>query len=150
MQPGMQPGMQPTQPTQGSQNLGQLPLTGMLVPGGTAAGMLQQGDNSLQDGSLGDDYGIMLTAGVPVTIVVRGGPRTDQPGEMLDTYAILLNNGVELTHNDDIDPQNRNSRIVWTPTFTGMHTLRVTTYGSGLKTGSYNVQVFPGAIPNAL
>lgn len=34
--------------------------------------------------------GIMLTAGVPVTIVVRGGPRTDVPNEMLDTYAILI------------------------------------------------------------
>jgi hypothetical protein len=92
----------------------------------------------------------MLTAGVPVTIVVRGGPRTDAPGQMLDTYAMLLMNGTELIHNDDIDPQNRNSRIIYTPTMTAMHTLRVTTYGNGLKTGMYSISVLPGANPMAL
>ena len=32
-------------------------------------GTLQQGDQALQDGSLGDDYTLNLTAGQPVTIV---------------------------------------------------------------------------------
>lgn len=123
---------------------------GMLTIGGTAAGILQAGDTALQDGSVADDYQIMLTAGVPVTIVVRGGPSLTEPGTNLDVYAALLMNGTEIEHNDDISPDNRNSRIVHTPTTTGMHTLRVTTFGSGLKSGPYNVQVFPGANPNAL
>ncbi|MBL8681450.1 MAG: hypothetical protein JNK05_19950 [Myxococcales bacterium] len=123
---------------------------GMLTIGGTAAGILQAGDTALQDGSVADDYQIMLTANVPVTIVVRGGPSLTEPGSNLDVYAALLMNGTEIEHNDDISPDNRNSRIVHTPTTTGMHTLRVTTFGSGLKSGPYNVQVFPGANPNAL
>ncbi len=158
MQPGMQPGMQPmmpTQPTQPTQpggggRMGVARLSGSITMGATIAGALEQGDNTLEDQSLGDDYSIMLMAGVPVTIVVRGGPRTDQPGQMVDSFAMLGLNGTTLATNDDIDGSNLNSRIVFTPTTTAMHTLRVSTAGSGLKMGSYTVTVMPGANPMAL
>lgn len=125
-------------------------LSGSIAVGGTIVGALEQGDNTLEDQSLGDDYGIMLTAGVPVTIVVRGGPRTDAPGQTVDAFAMLGINGTTLATNDDIDGSNLNSRIVYTPTTTGMHTLRVSTSGSGLKMGAYTVTVLPGANPMAL
>src|SRR5688572_26484319 len=65
---------------------------GALTVPATAAGALAAGDTRLQDGSLGDDYTVNLTAGQPVTIVVRGGPSVTEPGSNLDVYALLLFN----------------------------------------------------------
>ena len=136
MQQPMMPqqGMQPMMPQQGmmpgmggGMGMAAPPgQVGMVAVGQTIMGMLQQGDTPLNDGSVGDDYNVMLTAGMPVTIVVRGGPSMTTPGSNLDVYTILLMNGQELTHDDD-SAGNLNSRIVWTPTMTGMHTIRVTT-----------------------
>jgi hypothetical protein len=122
---------------------------GVISVGGTASGILQAGDTPLQDGSVADDYQIALAPGQPVTIIVRGGPSITEPGSNLDVYTSLMLNGQELEHNDDISPDNRNSRIVYTPTVPGMYTIRVTTFGSGLKSGPYTVQVMPGANPMA-
>jgi len=111
-------------------------------------GTLQQGDSVLQDGSAYDDHTVWLTAGSPVTIVVRGGPSTSSPGSNLDVYTFLMRNGAEVTHDDD-SAGNFNSRIIFTPTQTGMYTIRVNTYGGGLKTGAYTIQTWQGAHPEA-
>jgi hypothetical protein len=123
--------------------------SGMLTVGQSIAGILQAGDTLLQDGSVADDYQIALTPGMPVTIIVRGGPSLTDPGSNLDVYTALLLNGQEVAHNDDISPSNRNSRIIYTPTVPGVYTIRVTTFGSGLKSGPYTVQVLAGAHPMA-
>jgi hypothetical protein len=123
--------------------------TTMLTVGGMAAGALQAGDQ-MEGSSFYDEYTIALSPGQPVTIVVRGGPSASTPGEMVDVKASLRLNGAEVAENDDIDlaNNNKNSRIVYAPAAPGMYTLRVSGFGSA--TGSYNVQVFPGANPNAI
>ena len=121
---------------------------GSLGVGATVAGELRQGDRAMPDGSLADDHTIWLTSGQPVTIVVRGGPSTSSPGSNLDVYTILLFNNREVTHDDD-SAGSLNSRIVYTPTQTGMYTVRVNTFGPGLRTGAYTVQTWAGANPSA-
>jgi hypothetical protein len=158
-QPGMpmpqQPGMpmmpQPVMPQQaGMGMMPQMPSGAVPIAIGQAlAGALQAGDRTLNDGSLGDDYVVMLTAGQPVTIITRGGPRLDMPGVNLDPYTLLLVGEQQLTYDDD-SAGNLNSRIVWTPTMTGPHVIRVSTYGSGMKQGHYTLQVLPGANPTAI
>jgi hypothetical protein len=125
--------------------LGQ-PLSGgaSIVPGQTLAGTLTASDQRLQDGSVGDDYTIMLTAGRPVTIITRGGPSLDEPGETLDVYTLLLFDDEIITADDD-SAGYPNSRIVYTPTTTGPHVIRVSTYGEGLNQGHYQLQVLQGA-----
>ena len=122
---------------------------GSLAVPGTVQGTLQAGDTQMPDGSVADDHTVWLTAGQPSTVVVRGGSATTSPGSNLDVYTILLGpNHQEITHDDD-SAGNFNSRIIYTPTQTGMYTVRVTTYGSGLKTGAYTVQTYDGANPSA-
>lgn len=121
---------------------------GSLAIPGTVAGTLQQGDTVLTDGSAYDDHTVWLTSGQPVTIVVRGGPSTSSPGTNLDVYTFLMRNGAEVMHDDD-SAGNFNSRIIFTPTATGMYTIRVNTYGGGLKTGAYTIQTWQGAHPEA-
>ena len=121
---------------------------GTLAVPAVVMGSLQTGDTTLQDGSVADDHTVWLTAGTPVTVVVRGGPSTSTPGSNLDVYTIMMFNNQEVAHDDD-GAGNLNSRLIYTPTQTGMHTVRVTTYGSGLKTGTYTVQTYAGANPAA-
>jgi hypothetical protein len=122
---------------------------GSLAIPGSVQGELRQGDRVMPDGSLADDHTVWLTQGQPVTIVVRGGPSTSSPGMNLDVYTILLFNNREVTHDDD-SAGNLNSRIIYTPTQTGMYTVRVNTFGPGMRTGSYSVQTWVGANPNAV
>jgi hypothetical protein len=122
--------------------IGQLPM-GSVVQGALAAG-----DTVLADGSYADNYTLALTAGQPVTIVVRGGARSDI-NEAMDVYAALMLDNEEVEHNDDITVENRNSRIVHTPARTGVYRLVVTTFGAGPKPGAYTVIVAAGANPNA-
>jgi len=121
---------------------------GSLPVPGTVSGSLQQGDTALPEGRVCDDHTVWLSTGQPVTVVVRGGPSTSTPGSNLDVYTSLMLNGQEVVHDDD-SAGSFNSRIVYTPTSTGMYTVRVTTYGGGLKTGAYTVQTWAGANPNA-
>ncbi len=122
---------------------------GSLPIPGTVAGTLQLGDRVLPDQSAYDDHTVWLTSGQPVTIVVRGGPSTSSPGSNLDVYTFLMRNGQEVTHDDD-SAGNFNSRIIYTPTQTGLYTIRVNTYGGGLKTGAYTIQTWTGVNPTAI
>lgn len=114
--------------------------------GSMVQGALQQGDQQLEDGSVGDDYNVFLQAGQTITVVTRGGPSMTRPGSNLDVYTLILQNGRELTHDDD-SAGSFNSRIVFTAPQPGMYTIRVTTYGSGLNQGQYTLVSVPGANP---
>lgn len=129
--------------TPGMPGVAQMTAVGQIVTGNLAIG-----DMMLPNGNLADDYNIALTAGVPVTIVVRGGPSVTTPGSNLDVYTYLLQNGVELMHDDD-SAGYPNSRIIFTPPTTGIYTIRVSTFGSGMRQGMYTVQTWPGANPMA-
>jgi hypothetical protein len=119
-----------------------------LAVGTTVTGALAAGDHALEDGSVGDDFSLALTAGQAVTIVTRGGPSVTTPGSNLDVYTVILDaQGQEVTHDDD-SAGDLNSRIVFTPPAAGTYTVRVTTFGSGLKQGAYTVQTYAGAMPN--
>jgi hypothetical protein len=121
---------------------------GQLQLGGVVRGALAAGDTVLTDGSYADNYALSLTEGQPVTIVVRGGARSDI-NETMDMYSALFLGDAEIEHNDDITAENRDSRIVYTPTRTAVYRLVVTTFGSGAKPGAYEVVVAAGANPNA-
>jgi hypothetical protein len=121
---------------------------GTIQPGGSMAGALTQGDFPLQDGSVADNYNIMLTMGQPVTILTCGGPSMTTPGSNLDVYVLLMFNNQEVIHDDD-SAGNLNSRIMYTPMQTGLYQIRVTTYGAGLRQGMYTLRVFPGMLPTA-
>jgi hypothetical protein len=119
-----------------------------LQIGGVAQGRLADGDRVTQRGTNFVDYGINLTAGQPVTIVVRGGPSVTNPTTNLDVWAIIFNSLDQELINDDDSAGNLNSRIVFTPPTTGMFFLRITT-ASGDTQGAFMVQTWPGANPNA-
>jgi hypothetical protein len=114
----------------------------------SVSGSLEASDTRLADGSVADDYRLELRAGQTVTIVVRGGASTSTPGTNLDMYTILMRDGSEVTHDDD-SAGNFNSRIIYTATASGEYVVRITTYGSGLKTGAYQIETFDGAHPDA-
>ncbi len=137
------PGQTPRAPVTGAPGVVQ-----MISTSAVANGSLQRGDTLLPDGRVADDYVIQLIAGVPVTIVARGGPSITSPGSSLDMYVILLQSGSEVTHDDDSASNGTalNSRIVYTPVVTGTFVIRVTTYGSRLSEGSYTLQTYPGAL----
>jgi hypothetical protein len=116
----------------------------LAIPG-TIAGSLTASDARQPDGSVADEYALRLTAGAPVTIVVRGGPAVDTPGRNLDVFAVLLLENTEVTHDDDSADNVTNARIVFTPTTSGTYILRVTTFGGGLHEGPYTVQTWTGA-----
>jgi hypothetical protein len=116
------------------------------------SGELTTDDMHMSDGPrVCDNYLLHLTAGQPVTIVVRGGTHTGGGygyGSM-DMYAILYFNRVEVTRDDD-SAGSLNPRIVFTPSVSGTYLLRVTTFGSGLSLGTYTVETFQGEQPSAI
>jgi hypothetical protein len=98
-----------------------------------------------EGGRLSDDYHITLTAGSPVTIVTRGGPSTQNQGQTLDVVTAVICNGQQVARDDD-GAGYPNSRIVYTPTASGVCTVRV--MGFAGDQGSYTVQVYAGALEN--
>lgn len=145
--PGMP--MMPTMPSMPGMPMA--PGGGVPQPfavGGVTTGTLTMGDPMTPQGALYDDFTMTLTAGAPVTIVTRGGPSMTSPGSNLDVYTIVMQNGVEITHDDD-SAGYPNSRVIFTPPMSGQYTVRVTTFGSGIKQGMYTLQSFPGMIPTA-
>jgi hypothetical protein len=113
---------------------------------------LEASDIALQDGSVADDYAVDLVAGSPVTIVTRGGPSQTTPGTTLDMYTLLIGGCREVTHDDDSAANGGalNSRITYTPPADGRYVIRVTTFGAGLKEGTYELQIYGGDLPNQL
>ena len=119
----------------------------LAVPS-TVNGSFVTGDSTDTDGALYDEFRLFLSAGSPITLVARGGASRTTPGSNLDMYLVLLQNGVEVTHDDD-SAGSLNSRIVFTATTPGFYTVRVRTFGSGVKEGDYTLQSWVGSNPSA-
>jgi len=127
------------------------PATPLTVPtpeGHPVAGTLATGDTATPEGPLADDYTINLTAGQPVTIIARGGPLAGGETGTLDPYLELSQGGSSVAHDDD-GAGFPNPRIVYTPTTTGPHTLRVRTFGHSVSQGAYVLEVLAGAHEDA-
>lgn len=125
---------------------GPVTALGALHVGGIATGALDATDTPLLAGAVGDDFTITLSGGQTVTIVTRGGPSSTPPGSLLDVSTVLIHNGEEIARDDD-SAGNHNSRIVHNVTETGPYVIRVSSGGSGLKRGTYTLQVYAGALP---
>ncbi len=111
-----------------------------IAIGQTVQGRLERTDAPLEDGSVADDYVFVAGEGTSVHVELHGGEAAGQPGSHLDMYLYLLRDGVEIARNDD-GGGNLDSLIEATLPTSGAYTLRVTTYGSGLREGAYTLSL---------
>jgi hypothetical protein len=110
-----------------------------IMQGQALQGVLDGNGLVLPSGAAADDYVIQLTAGVPVVITTMGGASYNTSSS-LDVFTYLYFNGSEVAHDDD-SAGNLNSRIYYTPMYSGTYVIRVTTWGSGLRIGPYTLAV---------
>jgi hypothetical protein len=95
---------------------------------------------------------VSLTTGMPVTILMcRVGSVRFDPYLVVHGPAGAEDN---LQSNDDIslETHDLNSRVVYTPTTTGMHTIYATTFSTfvtGSTSGNYRLSVVNGDMPTA-
>jgi hypothetical protein len=115
---------------------GDAPAPGALALGTRVSGALDEGDATLENGALFDDYAIDLEAGRSLDIDLRGGWSKTEPGCKLDVFLEVLEDGRSLAHDDDGDG-GFDARLLWTAPETGRYTVRVSTSGSGPRRGSY-------------
>ena len=109
-----------------------------IALGQTITGRLQQSDTPLADGSVGDDYFLVVPAGAHLHIELHGGEITGQPGSHMDMYLHLLHDGREIARDDD-GGGNLDSLIDTTVADGGAYIIRATTYGTGLREGAYTL-----------
>lgn len=109
-----------------------------IAIGQTVPGRLERSDAPLADGSVADDYVFVAAEGTAIHVELHGGELAGQPGSHMDMYLYVLRDGVEVTHNDD-GGGNLDSLVETTLSTSGAYTLRVTTYGSGLREGAYTL-----------
>jgi hypothetical protein len=115
------------------------PATPIAV-GATVKGTLQDGDTLLENGAAADDYTLSLDPGDRVAIELRGGRSWTEPCCKLDVVGQLFDTG-KLVASDDDSGGFFDSRIEHvTPTPSEL-LVRVTTAGSGRKTGPYTLRV---------
>jgi hypothetical protein len=103
-------------------------------------GTLTEGDTVLQNGAAADDYLVALQRGDRIVVDLRGGRSWTEPCCKLDVYAQLFE-GEHLVAGDDDSGGFFDSRIEYTAAMSGPLLLRVTTAGSGRKTGLYSLRV---------
>jgi hypothetical protein len=117
-----------------------------LAIGETVDGTLRDGDTTLENGAAADDYTFALAppgSGNRVVIDVRGGRSWTEGCCKLDVYAQLFDGagGGALVAADDDSGGLFDSRIEYVAPAAGPFTVRVTTAGSGRKTGPYTLRV---------
>ncbi len=106
-----------------------------ITVGQTVEGRLEQGDwtDVFGDASYTDLYEINLEPGQGITV--------DLSSEAFDTYlSILRGPGDQLVDNDDITPENTNSRLSYRSQAAGRYFIAVTSFRTG-ATGAYTVRV---------
>jgi len=105
----------------------------------THAGALEAGDPTHpDDGSLYDEYSFKSAEGYTITI--------NMTSTAFDSYLHLRGpDGSDLQQNDDAEPGNLNSRIVFTAPTTGEYTVLANSRSSG-ENGAYSltIQTAPG------
>ena len=110
-----------------------------LVLGTRIAGALEDGDATLDNGALFDDYAIDLEAGQTLDLDLRGGWSKTDPGCNLDVFLEVLQDGRSLAHDDD-GSGGFDARLLWTAPDRGRYVVRVSTSGSGRKEGTYTLR----------
>jgi hypothetical protein len=119
---------------------GDVPAPGALALGDRVKGALEDGDSSLENGALFDDYAIELEAGQPLDIDLRGGWSKTEPCCNLDVFLEVLQEGRSLAHDDD-GSGGFDARLLWTAPDAGRYVVRVSTSGSGEKRGPYTLSI---------
>jgi hypothetical protein len=117
---------------------GDPPAPGAIVLGTRISGVLEDGDASLENGALFDDYAIDLEARQQLDIDLRGGRSKTEPCCNLDVFLEVLQDGQSLAHDDDGSGEF-DARLLWTAPASGRYVVRVSTSGSGRKLGSYTL-----------
>ncbi len=146
------PVIQPTQPviTQPTQPVISQPTPGVTLPqpavSGTIAaagqvasigygqlmqGRLEQGDQTMNDGTFADVWTFQGNAGQTVTI--------DVMSDDFDAYAQLLDAAGNRLAEDDDSGGNLNSRITFTLPATGQYQIVVNNFGDSRRTGVYRL-----------
>ena len=125
-----QPGITLPQPT----------VTGGIVPPGQVAsiafgqmmqGRLEQGDQTMNDGTYADVWTFQGTGGQTVTI--------DLQSSEFDTYAQLLNASGDRLAEDDDSAGNLNSRITFALPASGQYQIVVNNFGDSRRSGVYTI-----------
>jgi len=134
-----QPMVQPMAPQPGV-TLPQPSVTGGIVPAGQVAsiafgqmmqGRLEQGDQTMNDGTFADVWTFQGTGGQTVTIDLRS--------DEFDTYAQLLNAAGDRLAEDDDSGGNLNSRITFTLPASGQYQIVVNNFGDSARSGVYSI-----------
>ena len=125
-----QPGVTLPQPT----------VTGGIAPPGQVAsiafgqmmqGRLEQGDQTMNDGTYADVWTFQGTGGQTVTI--------DLLSDQFDTYAQLLNASGDRLAEDDDSGGNLNSRITFALPASGQYQIVVNNFGDSARSGVYSI-----------
>jgi hypothetical protein len=117
---------------------GNPPPPGALVIGTRLSGKLDNGDPSLENGALFDDYAIDLDAGEQLDLELRGGWSKTEPACNLDVFLEVLKDGQSLAQDDDGNG-GFDARLLWTAPEKGEYVVRVSTSGAGRKRGPYTL-----------
>jgi len=127
-------------PQQAGVTLPQPSVTGGIVPPGQVAsiafgqymqGRLEQGDQTMNDGTYADVWTFQGTGGQTVTIDVRS--------DEFDTYAQLLNASGDRLAEDDDSGGSTNSRITFTLPASGQYQIVVNNFGDTRRSGVYSI-----------
>jgi hypothetical protein len=115
-------------------------LTGGIVPAGQVAsiafgqmmqGRLEQGDQTMNDGTYADVWTFQGTGGQTVTIDVRS--------DEFDTYGQLLNASGDRLAEDDDSGGSTNSRITFALPASGQYQIVVNNFGDSRRSGVYSI-----------
>jgi hypothetical protein len=107
--------------------------TAQIVIGQTMRGRLEDGDQTMQDGTFADLWQFQGTAGQTVTIDVRS--------DEFDTYIQLLDAGGNKLAEDDDSGGNLNSHLSFQLPATAMYQLVVNNAGQSRRSGQYTISV---------
>jgi hypothetical protein len=104
-----------------------------VVRGISSPQSLQSTDCTL-NGSYGDEYLIVLTAGLPVTVSMTSSE--------LDSYLEIHAEGdlTILANNNDVDSSTKDARVVFTPTVTNFYVITARSTSAGV-TGAYTLSI---------
>jgi hypothetical protein len=117
---------------------GAVPAPGTLMVGTRVVGKLDNGDASLENGALFDDYALDLDAGEQIDLDLRGGYSKTEPGGILDVFLEVLQDGQSLAQDDD-GSGGFDAHLLWTAPDKGQYIVRVSTSGAGRKRGPYTL-----------
>jgi hypothetical protein len=115
-------------------------VTGGIVPAGQVAsiafgqymqGRLEEGDQTMNDGTYADVWTFQGTGGHAVTIDVRS--------DEFDTYGQLLNAAGDRLAEDDDSGGALNSRITFTLPASGQYQIVVNNFGDSRRSGVYSI-----------